>query len=139
MKNLRIYNLIMGFFHLIQAIAMFALTNDFSLPVNTNFLEFNISNKTLEPVIDKIYDVKIGYFVALFLLISSLAHFIIASPLYYTKYISNIKKGINYARWIEYSISSSVMVVIIAMLTGVYEIGALILIFSINAVRSYVG
>ena len=39
----------------------------------------------------------------------------------------------NYARWIEYSISSSVMMVLIAMLPGITDVVALIGIFSVNA------
>ena len=39
----------------------------------------------------------------------------------------------NYARWIEYSISSSVMMMLIAMLPGITDVVALIGIFSVNA------
>jgi hypothetical protein len=44
-----------------------------------------------------------------------------------------VSRGINPARWIEYSLSSSLMMVVIAMLVGIYDIASLILIFTLNA------
>ena len=49
------------------------------------------------------------------------------------RYSSNLGKGVNYARWMEYSISSSVMLVVIAMLIGIYDVASLILLFALNA------
>ncbi|MFX1537555.1 MAG: heliorhodopsin HeR, partial [Promethearchaeota archaeon] len=66
-------------------------------------------------------------------------HFMISTPKVYEWYINNLKKGINYARWYEYSLSSSVMIVIIAMLTGVYDLSALLLMFSLNAMMILCG
>lgn len=44
-----------------------------------------------------------------------------------------MKRHINKARWYEYSVSSSIMIVLIAMLVGVYDLSSLILIFCLNA------
>mgnify|MGYP003347940526 CR=1 FL=1 len=38
LNGLRRYNLIAGVFHLVQAIAIFLLANDFALPVSVNYL-----------------------------------------------------------------------------------------------------
>jgi hypothetical protein len=51
----------------------------------------------------------------------------------YGWYVRNLSKGANYARWIEYAFSSSVMIVLIAMLSGMYDLSSLILIFVLNA------
>lgn len=139
MKNLRKYNIVMGLFHLLQTILIIILSNDFSLPINTNYLKFNASSQTLKPSLEKILDLKIGPIVALFLFLSALAHLLISTPRIYEWYTNNLKKGINYARWYEYSLSSSVMIVVIAMLTGVYDLSTLILMFSINAVMIFGG
>ena len=48
-------------------------------------------------------------------------------------YEKNILRGINPARWWEYSISASIMVVLIAMLAGVSDAVALIALFGVNA------
>jgi hypothetical protein len=44
-----------------------------------------------------------------------------------------LEKGMNLFRWMEYSITSSLMIVVIAMLCGIYDLSMLILIFSLNA------
>jgi len=124
-KNLRVFNIVMGFFHLIQSILVLILSNDFSLPLNTSYLKFDQATLSLQPFLENVGEIRIGYLVALFLLISSIAHFTISLPKIYEWYIKNIKKGINYARWYEYSISSSIMIVVIAMLVGVYDLSTL--------------
>ena len=131
-KKLKVFNIVMGFFHLIQSILIFVLSTDFSLPVNTMYLKFDINSLSLQPFLESIGEIRIGYVVALFLLLSSIAHFTISLPQVYEWYVKNLKKGINYARWYEYSISSSVMIIVIAMLVGVYDLSSLILIFFLN-------
>ena len=46
---------------------------------------------------------------------------------------SKVARGINPARWWEYSISASLMVVLIAMLAGITEVTALVALFGVNA------
>jgi hypothetical protein len=137
-KNLRIFNLVMGVIHLIQGFLMLVLSNDFTLPVTRGFLEFNEVTKSLDPTAVTIFDLRIGPIVASFLFMSAIAHFLIATVLN-TKYNADLKKGINRYRWYEYSISASVMIVVIAMLTGIYDVGTLILIFFMNAMMIVFG
>lgn len=137
-KKLRTFNGIMGVFHLIQGIIMLILSNDFSLPVTRGFLEFDTLTNTLEPSTVTMFELRIGPIVASFLFMSAIAHFLIATVLY-EKYVANLKKGINKYRWYEYSISASVMIWVIAMLTGIYDIGTLLLIFFINAMMILFG
>jgi hypothetical protein len=54
-------------------------------------------------------------------------------------YNANLRRGINYARWWEYAFSASVMIVLIAMLTGISDLDALIPIFAINATMIFFG
>ncbi len=136
--NLKIFNLFMGVIHLIQGFLMLILSNDFTLPVTRGFLEFNEVTKSLEPTAITIFDLRIGPIVASFLFMSAIAHFLIATVLY-KNYVSDLKKGINRYRWYEYSISASVMIVVIAMLTGIYDVGTLLLIFFMNAMMIIFG
>ncbi len=131
-KNLRTYNIVMGFFHFVQAVLMVVLSNDFALPVVTNYLKFNTQTLSLQPLMENLTDLRVGYLVASFLFLSSIAHFTISLPKVYEWYVANLKKGINYARWYEYSLSSSVMIVVVAMLVGVYDLSTLILLFFMN-------
>lgn len=122
----------MGFLHLGQGIAMLVLSTKFTLPVVGNFLNFNAATQTLEPSAEKILDINIGWAVALFLFLSSAAHFLI-STVFYGWYTKNLARHINMARWIEYSFSSSLMIFIIAMLVGIYDLAALITLVGLNA------
>lgn len=138
-KNLRIFNIVMGFFHFVQGILMVVLSNDFTLPINTSYLKFDPTTFTLQPLLNNVYNLRVGYAIAAFLFLSSLAHFIISMPKVYEWYVANLKKGINYARWIEYSFSSSIMIVVVSMLVGVYDLSTLLLIFFINAMMILFG
>lgn len=131
-KKLRIYNVVMGFFHLIQGCLMLWLSNDFKLPLTTSYLSFDLATKAISTVVKQVADLRIGPMVAMFLFISALAHFLTATVLF-KFYERNLKKHINYIRWYEYAFSSSLMIVIIAMLCGMYDLSSLILIFSVNA------
>jgi len=42
-------------------------------------------------------------------------------------------------RWYEYALSASVMIVVIAALTGIYDLGALIALFALTAVMNLMG
>ena len=70
---------------------------------------------------------------ASFMAISAAALLIIASPGVFEWYKRNLLLGRNYGRWIEYSVSSSIMIVLIAMICGVSDIAALLAIFGVNA------
>ena len=138
-SRLRTFNVIAGLFLLIQAIAIVFLSNSFKLPINTYYLHFNAPTQLLAPVESTIYQLRVGLLVALFLLISTIDHLLMASPLANRWYVRNLKKHINYTRWYDYALSSSVMIVAIAMLSGVYDIAALIPLFGINAAMNLFG
>ncbi|UCE37042.1 MAG: heliorhodopsin HeR [Thermoplasmata archaeon] len=137
-KKLKNFNLIMGILHLIQGALMLVLSNDFTLPVTRSYLEFDPATETLNPATVTLFDLRIGPMVASFLFISAIAHLMIATVLY-DKYVAGLKKGINRYRWYEYSISASLMIWIIAMLTGVYDIGTLLALFFLNAMMILFG
>ena len=49
------------------------------------------------------------------------------------RYEADVTRGVNPVRWTEYSISASLMIVLIAMLAGVTNVVALLAIFGVNA------
>jgi hypothetical protein len=137
-RRLKNFNLIMGVFHFVQAIAMLALSNDFTLPVTVRYLEFDTVSQSLVPTYDTLFNLAIGPLVASFLFVSAIAHISISTVLY-ERYVGNLKKGLNPYRWAEYTISASIMIVVIAMLVGIYDIGSLLMVFSLNAVMILFG
>jgi hypothetical protein len=137
-SRLRKFNAIMGLFHLIQGGLMLLLSNNFTLPLTYTSPEFNATTQTIIPVAVTFIDVRIGPLVALFLFMSAIAHFIIASVLYQW-YVKKLKKHMNPARWIEYSLSASLMIIIISMLVTIYDIGTIIALFTLTAVMNLMG
>jgi hypothetical protein len=136
--GLRRFNLVMGFLHLVQGILMIVLSNDTTYPIFTNFLRFNTETTSLVPDPKLAYELRFGPAVAVFLLLSAVAHFALAT-FGYRWYVKNLKKGMNPARFYEYALSSSLMIVLIGMLVGLYDLGALILIFGLNAAMNLFG
>ncbi|MFN2244045.1 MAG: heliorhodopsin HeR, partial [Anaerolineae bacterium] len=136
--GLRRFNLIMGFLHLVQGILMIVLSNDTTYPIYTNYLTFNLDTRTLSPDPSVLYELRFGPAIAVFLLLSAVAHFALAT-FGYRWYVKNLKKGMNPARFYEYALSSSLMIVLIGMLVGVYDLGALIAIFGVNAAMNLFG
>lgn len=132
-RNLRRFNVIAGVAHALQAIAMLILANDRTFPITTAFLEFNEETQTLLPAQDVIWDAPLAYFVAAFSALSAIAHFAVASPGLFDWYRENLEKGKNPARWIEYAFSSSLMIVIIGILFGVYNVATLLALAGANA------
>jgi len=137
-KGLRRFNLIMGFLHLIQGIFMWVVSNDKTYPIFTNYLTFDRSTLTLTPNPQLVYELPFGPAVALFLLISAVAHFYL-STVGFGAYVENLKKGMNPIRFYEYALSSSLMVALIGMLVGIWDLGTLIAIFGINAMMNLFG
>lgn len=136
--GLRRFNFGMGFLHLLQGVLMIVLSNDTAYPIYTNFLKFDPSKIALVPDMKLAIELQFGPAVAVFLLISAVAHFFLAT-IGYKLYVSNLKKGMNQVRFYEYALSSSVMIVLIGMLVGIYDLGAIILIFGINAMMNLFG
>ena len=137
-EKLKRFNLIMGFLHLIQGVFMIVVSNDTTYPIFTNYLGFNTETFALTPDSQLFYELRCGPAVAAFLLISAVAHFYLGT-IGYKRYVENLKKGMNPIRFYEYALSSSVMIVLIGMLIGLWDLGALILIFALNATMNLFG
>ncbi len=130
-SRLRVYNLLMGLLHLAQGILVLVLANDFSLPVIATYMDGPPG--AAPPSVEPLFNVSIAWGVAIFLFMSAVAHFTIVSPGVYQWYERNLAEKRNYARWIEYSLSSSLMIVLIALLTGIADIAALLALAGVNA------
>ena len=129
--SLRRYNLIAGVLHLAQMVVVLSLANDFTLPIVARYMAGPPGSTFADPI--TLLDAPIGLTVAIFLGLSAFFHLLVSSPQFFARYAAGIEKQHNYFRWVEYSISSSVMIVLIAQVTGISEITALISIFGVNA------
>ena len=137
-STLKKYNRIACGLHLVQGIMMLVVSQvmtgvkDFKKEVTTSYLTYNDDTHSLDSNTKKVFEVEIGLAAAVFLLMSAVGHGVVL--VYFENYLHNIERGRNPYRWIEYSVSSSLMICAIAMLFGCYDLGSLLLIFSINAV-----
>ncbi|MFZ0625244.1 MAG: heliorhodopsin HeR [Acidimicrobiia bacterium] len=130
-SRLRVYNLAMGILHAAQGLVVLALATDFSLPVIATYMTGPPGASA--PEVEPLFDLSLAWGVAIFFFLSALAHFLIVTPGIYGWYQGNLSRQRNYARWIEYSLSSSVIVVLIAMLVGIADVAALIALAGVNA------
>ena len=142
-SKLRRFNLIMGFLHFVQGVFMIIVTfivdtPGETYPVYSNYLTFNRELGGLVANPQKLLDIPLGIGVAIFLLLSAAAHFSLAT-FGFKWYEKVLKKGMNPVRFYEYALSSSLMIVLIGLLVGVNDIGAIILAFTVNASMNLFG
>ena len=77
--------------------------------------------------------------VGAFLLLAALDHALVALPPCRARYERGLAAGVNPFRWLEYSLSASLMVVLIAMLTGIADYVVLFTLFAANAAMIFLG
>lgn len=141
-RRLRVYNVVAGSLHLIQAVGLsvflVAIDTAVTFPVTADYLA-GPPGVPLPPERVELFSINVGIGVIAFLAMSAFFHYLIASPLFFARYRNGLKSNHNYFRWVEYSLSSSVMIWLIAQITGVTDIGALIGIFAVNASMIFFG
>lgn len=131
--RLRRLNIVVGVAHAAQAAAMVALANDTSLTVTAWFASGPPGQPPDPSGIDELFSYPLAIGVALFSALSAFFHFLVASPWGVARYQRELDAERNRFRWIEYSLSASLMIVLIAGITGLTDIAALIALFAINA------
>ncbi len=131
LRFLRRYNIAAGLLHLASAVAVVMLANDFAIPVTASYIEGPPGTDSFSQV--TLWEVPMAWGVALFFGLSALAHAWVVSPWGFVRYADDLAQQRNYARWVEYSLSSSVMIWLIAQICSVTDVVALVAIFAVNA------
>lgn len=138
--RLRLFNAVMAVLHLVQGIVILVLSSGFTLPITTSFVTSPEGGPGAgDPQFEKLLDVPLAPLVASFLFVSAVSHFALTLPGVNGWYNRNLQRGVNWARWWEYSLSSSIMIVVIALFPGIYDLGSIILIFSLNVMMIFSG
>ena len=138
-KKLDKLNLVAGLFHLFGAGIILGWAKDGAdWPITTNYLSFDVFTSKLEPAIKQIGTISLPLVVALFFLLSAGFHFAVRF-FYNKKYYQDLEQGVNKFRWIEYSISASTMMIGISILSGIYDLSSLIMIFSLTSIMNLMG
>lgn len=134
----------MGLLHALQGFAVLVLSDPTRgvWRVTGDFLQLGADSGVGEPILEsasrELFSLNLAYVVAAFFFMSAVAHLLVASS-YKKSYLANLDKGINKARWVEYAFSASTMMVGIALLTGVYDLVSLLMIFSLTAIMNLMG
>ncbi len=131
LARLRPYNLIAGSLHLAQAVAVLVLANGFALPVRATYMT-GPPGPDVGREAATLFNLGFAAAIFVFFALSALAHFSVAGP-GWASYQRQLGKGRNPFRWLEYSLSASVMIVLIAMLVGIDDIAALVALVGVNA------
>jgi hypothetical protein len=130
-QSLQKLNVVATVLHFVQAILVLVLANDFALPVTSFFWNDAPNNRLDIARLDRMFDVSVAWAAALFLLLSALFHGIV-STVGRRKYESEISLEQNRFRWVEYSISSTLMIIAICLVFGIGDIAGLIGIAGAN-------
>ena len=129
--TLRRWNALLAFAHAAQGVAILLLANGASIPITWSFVDGPPASGSEQTT--TLVELPFGPAVAAFLFLAALDHGLMAAPRVVDRYERNLAQEMNPARWWEYSVSASLMVVLIAMLTGLRDLGALIALFGVNA------
>lgn len=141
--ELKKFNQIGFVLHSVQGILMLVASQavssikDFSKDITRSYIEFDETTNRLVAATTRVSGYEVGATAGVFLLLSAAAHGLVL--LKWDMYLRDLGKGINRMRWYEYAISSSVMIMSIAVLFGCYDLGSLLLIFMLNATMNLFG
>lgn len=129
-KPLRKWNIYAGVLHFASMIAILVLSNNFTLPITATYMTGPPGSTQSAPV--TLFSPRTAFLIAAFMGLSALFHFIVASKQFFGRYSKGLKEHRNYFRWVEYSLSSSLMIFIISQLNGLSNYATLLAIVGCN-------
>ena len=129
LRNLRVWNLGLVVLHAAQAVAILAMAGAFAITVTSNYPAGPPGTRLGTP--EPLFDVRIGIAVAVFLAPAAIDHLVTAT---FARgvYETDLGRGINRFRWVEYSFSATIMVLLIAAYSGITDITAIVAIIGAN-------
>ena len=129
LARLRRWNVGLAVLHAAQAVLVVVLSTGFAITITSSVPEGPPG--TAAPAPSALFGLDIGIAVAVFLAMAALDHLLTATAVRRT-YERDLAGGINRFRWVEYSFSASLMVVLICLYSGITEITALLAIIGAN-------
>ena len=127
--NLRNWNIGLTVLHGVQAVLILVLASSFAISITTAPPAGPPGTRL--PDAEPLFDIRIGVAVAVFLALAAIDHLLTATVARST-YENDLRHGINRFRWVEYSISATIMVILIGTYSGITEITAVIGIAGAN-------
>jgi hypothetical protein len=129
LPGLRRWNLGLAALHAVQAVVIVILSGGFAIAVTSSYPQGPPG--TAEPAPAILFHVAIGPAVAVFLALAAVDHLLTATLLRRV-YEADLRRGINRARWIEYSFSATIMIVLIGFYFGLTGITTVVAVIGAN-------
>lgn len=129
LSGLRRWNVGLSLLHGLQVVAVLVLASDFAITVTSQFPTGPPGTPAVAP--EPLFDVRVGLAIAVFLALAALDHLLTATILR-GRYEADLRAGLNRFRWMEYSVSSTIMVLLIAFYNGITGIAAVVGIIGAN-------
>lgn len=133
------WNRVAAVLHAVQAMVMLALSTSVALPVTALYATGRPGSPPDPQSLDVIGTLRLGPAVAAFLALSAVFHLAVSFGPGARWYRTELAAHRNRLRWVEYSLSASWMIVLIAMITGISDLAALIALFGVNAAMIWFG
>ncbi|GGF34597.1 heliorhodopsin HeR [Williamsia phyllosphaerae] len=129
LSGLRRWNIGLTVLHAAQAVVVLVLGGGFAITVTSSFPTGPPGAATPGP--SDLFDVSISLAIAVFLFLAAADHLLTAS-VFRGVYEADLRRGINRFRWIEYSVSASIMIVLIGFYFGVTSISSVVAVIGAN-------
>jgi sorbitol-specific phosphotransferase system component IIC len=107
-------------------------SNSLALPITASFLRDDPVRPTRPAVPESLISLRIGPAVAVFTLLAAVDHALVPAPRAHRWYERCLDRRVNDARWIEYSVSASIMIVLIGLFDGIRDLAAVAAVFAAN-------
>ncbi len=127
--GLRRWNLGLTVLHAVQAVAVVLLASGFAITVTSSYPTGPPGAQVSAAA--PLFEVRIGVAVAVFLALAAVDHLLTATVLR-GHYESDLRRGVNRFRWLEYSVSATLMVLLVCFYAGITGISAVIAIVGAN-------
>jgi hypothetical protein len=143
MNDLKELNTNMFYGHL--AVGVFALglyivnstVNGVKIPIRTSYTDWNEDTEEAFQSLAVVYEVPLAMVASFVSFGGACLHFRNLSD--WDSYTESLKAQSNSRKWYEFSISSSLMVMMIALVWGIFDVLGLIMIMSVNAGMCWFG
>ena len=129
LTGLRRWNLGLTVLHAAQAVLILVMASDFAITITSTYPQGPPGTRLTEPA--AFFDLRIGAAVALFLGLAAVDHLVTAT-VGRRRYEADLRGGINRFRWVEYSVSATLMVILIASYSGITDITGVVAIAGAN-------
>lgn len=129
LRRLRRWNIGLTVLHAAQGVAILLLAGGFSIAVTASYPTGPPGSPAPSP--STLFDVRIGLAVAIFLFFAAADH-LLTSTLLRRSYEADLRRGINRFRWIEYSFSATIMLILIGFYFGLTGIETVVAVIGAN-------